>query len=250
MLLDFWQTLHAGRRLGRGAMRILCHDEIFHSKKFYFLNRDVTQYLSTPIVENHPTICNEIDFKADVKLHRFVQTEERIYLPQIHISYFTCKSIFSLLPPQQVTQAGEILILIFGIQLAYASRNAITQFRVSSNPCPLSGVLTRKHLFQERQFLVASIVLEFLVSLSYYIIRDWYLAELNPTTLFLALFIRSQLTSTISLVLIFLPKIYYQHKQVSYYQGSFFSLLPNPFIVCHPLSLFSPQTIFYCYISC
>lgn len=31
----------------------------------------------------------------------------------------------------QVTQAGEMLILAFGIQLAYASRNAITQFRVS-----------------------------------------------------------------------------------------------------------------------
>lgn len=67
---------------------------------------------------------------------------------------------------------------------------------------------------QERQFLVASIVIEFIVSFCYYIIRDWYLSELNPTTLFLALFIRSQLTSTITMVLIFLPKIYYQHKQV------------------------------------
>lgn len=67
---------------------------------------------------------------------------------------------------------------------------------------------------QERQFLVASIVIEFIVSFSYYIIRDWYLSELNPTTLFLALFIRSQLTSTVTMVLLFLPKIYYHHKQV------------------------------------
>lgn len=30
-----------------------------------------------------------------------------------------------------VTQAGEMLILIFSLQIAYASRNATTQFRVS-----------------------------------------------------------------------------------------------------------------------
>lgn len=127
---------------------------------------------------------------------------------------------------QQVTQAGEMLILTFGIQLAYASRNANTQFRV----CLFYVFYRRKHLgidllnfnilfisfppLQERQFLVASIVIEFVVSCSYYIIRDCYLSELNATTLFLALFIRSQLTNTITMVLIFLPKIYYQHKQV------------------------------------
>ncbi|CRL00772.1 CLUMA_CG014026, isoform B [Clunio marinus] len=93
-----------------------------------------------------------------------------------------------------VTQSGEMLILSFGIQLAYASRNANTQFR-------------------ERQFLVASIVIEFIVSSSYYIIKDWYLPELNPTTLLLAMFIRSQLTNTVTVILIFMPKIYYQHRQ-------------------------------------
>ncbi|KAG5676872.1 hypothetical protein PVAND_006678 [Polypedilum vanderplanki] len=92
-----------------------------------------------------------------------------------------------------VTQAGEMLILTFGIQLAYASRNS-----------PIKG---------ERQYLVASILVEFVISFSYYIIRDWYLSEFNPTTLFLALFIRSQLTNTITLVLIFLPKLYFQHRQ-------------------------------------
>ncbi|KAL7043975.1 hypothetical protein ACKWTF_001723 [Chironomus riparius] len=93
-----------------------------------------------------------------------------------------------------VTQAGEMLILIFGIQLAYASRNS-----------PIKG---------ERQYLVASILVEFIVSTIYYVIRDWYLSEFNPTTLFLALFIRSQLTNTITMVLIFLPKLYFQHRQL------------------------------------
>lgn len=114
-----------------------------------------------------------------------------------------------------------MLILTFGIQLAFASRNANTQFRVCLPFFPLGmndQLISSRHSFilfmQERQFLVASIVIEFVVSFGYYIIRDWYLSELNPTTLFLALFIRSQLTSTITMVLIFLPKIYYQHKQV------------------------------------
>ncbi|XP_049530450.1 probable G-protein coupled receptor 158 isoform X3 [Anopheles darlingi] len=93
-----------------------------------------------------------------------------------------------------VTQAGELLILGFGLQLAIASRNANTQFR-------------------ERQFLVASILIEFLVSSTFYILRFWYLDEFNPSTLFLALFVRSQLTNTVTLGLIFLPKLWYQHKQ-------------------------------------
>lgn len=38
---------------------------------------------------------------------------------------------FGISLSNQVTQAGEMLILAFGIQLAYASRNANTQFRVS-----------------------------------------------------------------------------------------------------------------------
>nr|XP_029714489.1 probable G-protein coupled receptor 158 [Aedes albopictus] len=66
-----------------------------------------------------------------------------------------------------VTEAGELLILGFGLQLAIASRNAILNF-----------------------------------------------GNFNPSTLFLALFIRSQLTNTVTLALIFLPKLWYQHKQV------------------------------------
>ncbi|XP_065081088.1 metabotropic glycine receptor isoform X2 [Ochlerotatus camptorhynchus] len=93
-----------------------------------------------------------------------------------------------------VTEAGELLILGFGLQLAIVSRNANTQFR-------------------ERQFLVASILIEFLASATFYILRFWYLGEFNPSTLFLALFIRSQLTNTVTLGLIFLPKLWYQHKQ-------------------------------------
>ncbi|XP_055709770.1 probable G-protein coupled receptor 158 isoform X3 [Phlebotomus papatasi] len=94
-----------------------------------------------------------------------------------------------------VTQAGEMFILAFGLHLGYASRNANTQFR-------------------ERQFLVVSILIEFVVSSIFYTLRALYLPELSPGAIFLALFLRSQLTNTVTLGLIFLPKLWYQHKQV------------------------------------
>ena len=67
---------------------------------------------------------------------------------------------------------------------------------------------------QERQFLFASILMEFLVSGSFYVLRAIYLEELSPGAIFLALFLRSQLTNTVTVGLVFLPKLWYQHKQV------------------------------------
>ncbi|XP_061398216.1 metabotropic glycine receptor [Musca vetustissima] len=96
---------------------------------------------------------------------------------------------------EYVTQHSEILILIFGLHLAYASRNANTQFR-------------------ERQFLEITLIIEFVVSSIFYILRYLYLPVMSPSAIFLALFIRSQLTNTIALGLIFVPKLWYQHKQV------------------------------------
>ncbi|XP_070075613.1 metabotropic glycine receptor isoform X2 [Drosophila takahashii] len=94
-----------------------------------------------------------------------------------------------------VTQTSEMLILCFGLHLAIASRNANTQFR-------------------ERQFLVTALTLEFLVSSSFYFLRFLYLPEMSPSAILLALFIRSQLTNSFALGLIFVPKLWYQHKQV------------------------------------
>ncbi|XP_034126047.1 probable G-protein coupled receptor 179 isoform X4 [Drosophila guanche] len=93
-----------------------------------------------------------------------------------------------------VTQTSEILILCFGLHLSIASRNANTQFR-------------------ERQFLVTALTLEFLVSSSFYFLRFVYLPEMSPSAILLALFVRSQLTNSFALGLIFVPKLWYQHKQ-------------------------------------
>ncbi|XP_017043825.2 LOW QUALITY PROTEIN: probable G-protein coupled receptor 158 [Drosophila ficusphila] len=93
-----------------------------------------------------------------------------------------------------VTQTSEMLILCFGLHLSIASRNANTQFR-------------------ERQFLVTALTLEFLVSSSFYFLRFVYLPEMSPSAILLALFVRSQLTNSFALGLIFVPKLWYQHKQ-------------------------------------
>lgn len=118
---------------------------------------------------------------------------------------------------EYVTQVSEVLILCFGLHLAFASRNANTQFRVSSMKTPLlSSVIYMQILcLQERQFLVATLIIEFLVSTTFYVLRFFYLPEMSPSAIFLALFLRSQLTNTMALGLIFVPKLWYQHKQVS-----------------------------------
>ena len=87
-----------------------------------------------------------------------------------------------------VIVTGEILILIFGIHLSYACRNATTQF-------------------QERRFLCLAIVVEATVSGAFYILRIIYSKSLHPDYSFLAYFTRSQLTSTVVLLVIFTPKV-------------------------------------------
>lgn len=57
-------------------------------------------------------------------------------------------------------------------------------------------------------------MIEFLVSSGYYLLRLFYLQQLSPGAIFVALFVRSQLTNTVTLGLVFLPKLWYQQKQV------------------------------------
>ncbi|XP_076270296.1 G-protein coupled receptor 158 smog isoform X1 [Rhynchophorus ferrugineus] len=94
-----------------------------------------------------------------------------------------------------VTETGEFFILIFGIHLAYASRNARTQYH-------------------ERSFLCAAISLELSISAIFYTARALVMHELHPDLVLIIYCIRSQLSQTLSLVLIFLPKFWYQQKQV------------------------------------
>lgn len=118
-----------------------------------------------------------------------------------------------------VTEAGEMLILLFGIHLSYASRNAFTQFQVGYNQLRISRNIDRFfHVcfrFQERRFLCAAICVEAFVSGVFYVLRALYVTTLHPDYMYLAYFLRSQLTSTVVILLIFTPKLWYQHKQVT-----------------------------------
>ncbi|KAL1490571.1 hypothetical protein ABEB36_013241 [Hypothenemus hampei] len=103
----------------------------------------------------------------------------------------TCKYLWW----DYVTETGEMIILIFGIHLAYASRNARTQFH-------------------ERSFLCAAVSLELAISVIFYAARISILDTLHPDLMLIIYCVRSQMSQTVSLLLIFLPKFYYQHKQV------------------------------------
>ncbi|XP_059473728.1 probable G-protein coupled receptor 158 isoform X2 [Neocloeon triangulifer] len=104
------------------------------------------------------------------------------------VSFPTCKPLWWEL----VTQAGEFGLLIFGLHLSVASRNAFTQYR-------------------EREFLCAALVVELLVSVPFYALRALAWPHLHPDVAFTAYVARSQLTNSIVLLLIFVPKWWYCH---------------------------------------
>ncbi|XP_045471874.1 probable G-protein coupled receptor 158 isoform X2 [Harmonia axyridis] len=105
--------------------------------------------------------------------------------------YQTCKPLLW----DFVTETGELIILIFGIHISYATRNARTQFH-------------------ERNFLCAAISLELAVSTIFYISRVSILPGLHPDYIMIVCCVRTQISTTITLLLVFLPKFWYQQKQV------------------------------------
>lgn len=62
---------------------------------------------------------------------------------------------------------------------------------------------------------MAALIIEFVVSINFYILRAVYVDQLNAQVLFLCLFVRSQLTNTVTLGLVFLPKLLHPQKKVN-----------------------------------
>uniref|UniRef100_A0AAR5PL55 G-protein coupled receptors family 3 profile domain-containing protein n=1 Tax=Dendroctonus ponderosae TaxID=77166 RepID=A0AAR5PL55_DENPD len=102
----------------------------------------------------------------------------------------TCKYLWW----DYVTEVGELTILAFGVHLAYASRNANTQFHEST-------------------FLCATGSIELAVSFLFYLARIFVFHKLHPDIVLIAYFLRSQLCQTCTLLLIFFPKFWYQQRQ-------------------------------------
>lgn len=61
---------------------------------------------------------------------------------------------------------------------------------------------------------MAAIIIEFVVSINFYIFRAIYMDRLSSNVLFLCIFVRSQLTNTVTLGLVFLPKLLHPQKKV------------------------------------
>ncbi|EFA03503.2 metabotropic glycine receptor isoform X1 [Tribolium castaneum] len=107
------------------------------------------------------------------------------------VHYQACKPLWW----DYVTETGELVILIFGIHLSYASRNARTQFH-------------------ERSFLCAAISIELAVSTLFYVGRILLLPGLHPDFVLIIYCLRTQLSTSMTLMLVFIPKFWYQQKQV------------------------------------
>lgn len=67
---------------------------------------------------------------------------------------------------------------------------------------------------QERSFLCACLVVELTVSVAFYAARTWIFPRLCPDTVLIVYCVRTQTSQTVSLLLIFAPKFWYQQKQV------------------------------------
>lgn len=105
------------------------------------------------------------------------------------------------------------------------------------SPCPGNHfhVIPVLHIFfQERSFLCAAISSELAVSTIFYISRILILPGLHPDLVLVVCFIRVQLTATLTLLLVFVPKFWYQQKQVRSLAQEYSCRIPvDAFKVCN-----------------
>lgn len=75
--------------------------------------------------------------------------------------------------------------------------------------------ISNKHfLLQERTFLCVAISLELATSALFYVARVLFFPGLHPDLILIIYCIRTQMSQTMALLLIFVPKFWYQQKQV------------------------------------
>lgn len=105
------------------------------------------------------------------------------------LKYVVCKSGWW----EYVVEIAELLFLLFGIYLCYRVRSAPSDFA-------------------EGTYITAAICYEAVISIVFYVLRHVYWTDLHPDYLFLMSFVRCQLTVTITLLLVFGPKLLYAHR--------------------------------------
>ncbi|XP_062590312.1 metabotropic glycine receptor-like [Saccostrea cucullata] len=106
-----------------------------------------------------------------------------------NLKYIVCKSGWW----EYVVEIAELLFLLFGMYLCYRVRSAPSDFA-------------------EGTYITAAICYEAVISIVFYVLRHVYWTDLHPDYLFLMSFVRCQLTVTITLLLVFGPKLLYAHR--------------------------------------
>ncbi|XP_066975830.1 metabotropic glycine receptor isoform X2 [Macrobrachium rosenbergii] len=107
------------------------------------------------------------------------------------LAFSVCKSVWW----EYVTEAGELIFIMFGLYLSWHLNKAAGS---SGEPSELS----------ERRALSTALILELLTSAILYTGRHLVWLHAHPDHVFLAYFTRMHLTITISLFLIFIPKLW------------------------------------------
>ncbi|XP_069107842.1 metabotropic glycine receptor-like [Argopecten irradians] len=92
-----------------------------------------------------------------------------------------------------VIEIAELMFLCFGIYLCYKVRAAPSDY-------------------SEGTYISAAICYEAVVSCIFYVLRHVYWLNLHPDYLFLMYFVRCQMTVTVTLLLIYGPKLLYAHR--------------------------------------
>ena len=85
--------------------------------------------------------------------------------------------------------AGETLFLLTGVYITYCIRNA------------------RREIYKEKWTLCSIVYLELVISTVTYVLRHIFYQSIHPDLIFMLYFTRCQLTVTLSLILLFFPKV-------------------------------------------
>ncbi|XP_049799657.1 probable G-protein coupled receptor 158 [Schistocerca nitens] len=168
--------------------RILIEFRTRKAHRWVVRDKDLLKYLSGMVVVAHGYMAawtaSTLNFLADG--HELVA---RGRTPDGR-PFLTCRALWW----DYVTEAGELLMVAFGLHLGFASRNAASPY-------------------EERRWLCAALCIELVGSAAYYAARAALWSQLEPRAFLLLSLARSQLTGTGCLLCVFLPKLWYEQRR-------------------------------------
>ncbi|KAK3083240.1 hypothetical protein FSP39_017567 [Pinctada imbricata] len=168
--------------------RLLAEFQSRKAHRVHVRDKDLLKYLCCVmvVVIGYMSAWTTVTFDHIREGKDIIQTG---YTPDDELKYLMCKAGWW----EYVIEIAELLFLMFGIYMCYRVRSAPSEY-------------------SEGTYVSAAICYEAVISIVYYILRHVYWLELHPDYMFLMSFIRCQLTATVTLVLIFGPKLLFAHR--------------------------------------